>query len=241
MSAAVPLVGIGASAGGLEALSELLEALPPRLGAAVIVVHLDRSRDSLFREILARKTVLPVIEAVHGLIPQTDSIYVIPPDVTPTVVDGHLHLDARPPGRAPHLPVDALFKSLAQERGSSGIGVVLSGAESDGAAGIQAIKTAGGITFAQEPGTARVPSMPHSAIETGCVDFVLPPAQIAGELARIASHPYLRAIPVDTAPDSHGPIADGANEISLKRVFRHLRAAHGVDFSRYKPDRKSVV
>ena len=209
VSAAVPLVGIGASAGGLEALSELLLALPPRLGAAVIVVqHLDRSRDSLLRETLARKTVLPVIEAVQGLIPQADSIYVIPPDVTLTVVDGHLHLDARPMGRAPHLPVDALFKSLAQERGGSGIGIVLSGADSDGAAGIQAIKTAGGITFAQEPRTAQFPSMPHSAIETGCVDFVLAPAQIAGELARIASHPYLRAIAVESMPDLYGPIAD---------------------------------
>jgi two-component system, chemotaxis family, CheB/CheR fusion protein len=236
VSAAVPLVGIGASAGGLEALSELLEALPPLLGAAVIVVqHLDRSRESLLREILARKTALPVIEAVHGLIPQADSIYVIPPDVTLTVVDGHLHLDARPMGRAPHLPIDALFKSLAQECGGSGIGIVLSGADSDGAAGIQAIKTAGGITFAQQPRTARFPSMPQSAIETGCVDFVLTPILIAAELARIASHPYLRAVEVASEPESSGRIADSASELSLKRVFRRLRAAHGVDFSRYKP------
>ena len=236
MSASVPLIGIGVSAGGLEALAELLDALPPRLDAAVIVVqHLDRSRESLFAEILSRKTPLAVTEATHGLIPRADSIYVIAPDVTLTVVDGRLHLDARPTGRVPHLPVDALFKSIAQERGGSGIGIVLAGADSDGAAGIQAIKSAGGITFAQEPRTARVAGMPRSAIDTGCVDFVLAPARIAAELARIVSHPYLRTVPDDGTPDSDDPIVEGASEVNLKRIFRRLRSAHGVDFSRYKP------
>ena len=236
MSPTIPLVGIGASAGGLEALGNLLEALPGRLGASLIVVsHLDRSHESLLPEILARKTQLRVLEARDGVTPMADHVYVISPNVTLTIVDGRIHLDPRAAGRLPHMPVNALFESLAGDRRGGAIGIVLSGADSDGAIGIQAIKHAGGITFAQTPETAGVPSMPHSAIETGCVDLVLPPSLIATELVRLVAHPYLRPVPSDLTEreDATGPAS--GEEPNLRRVFRRLRSAHGVDFTRYKP------
>jgi two-component system, chemotaxis family, CheB/CheR fusion protein len=236
VSPSIPLVGIGASAGGLEALGSLLEALPARLGASLIVVsHLDRSHESLLPEILARKTQLRVLEAREGVAPVADHIYVISPNVTLTVVDGRIHLAPRAEGRRPHMPVNALFESLARERGVGAVGVVLSGADSDGSIGIQAIKNAGGITFAQTPDTAGVPSMPQNAIETGCVDFVLPPRLIANELVRLAAHPYLRPVSNDLTEREDATVSTGAEDPSLRRIFRRLRSAHGVDFTRYKP------
>jgi two-component system CheB/CheR fusion protein len=220
----------------LEALGHLLEALPARLGASLIVVsHLDRSHESLLPEILARKTRLRVLEARDGVTPVADHVYVISPNVTLTMVEGRIHLDPRAGGRQPHMPVNALFESLARERGVGAVGIVLSGADSDGAIGIQAIKHAGGITFAQTPDTAGVPSMPENAIETGCVDFVLPPRLIAIELARLAAHPYLRPVPSDPIERGDATISGVADEPTLRRVFRRLRSAHGVDFTRYKP------
>ena len=224
------IIGIGASAGGLEAISELLSALPSRPGAAVLVVqHLDRTHDSLLTDILRRKTSMPVVHAADGVAPLADHVYVIPPNVTLTVERGLLVLAPRAPGPEVHKPVDALFRSLAEDCGEAAVGVVLSGADSDGTDGIQAIKQAGGITFAQSPESARVPSMPRSAIDTGCVDFVMPPHAIANELVRLASHPYLQPVMVDDVDD--GDVADAE---TMRRVFRRVRAAHGVDFARYK-------
>lgn len=235
MSAPVPLVGIGASSGGLEAFGSLLECLPSRIGAAVIFVsHLERNHESVLSEILARKSAMPVLAAIHGCIPQADHIYVIVPNVTLTVVKNRLHLEPRAAGRLPHHPVNALFQSLATERGTGAIGIVLSGADSDGTAGMQAIKQAGGITIVQDPVTAGVPSMPKSAIETGCVDLILPSAQIAAELVRLLAHPYLSAESTASSSIENDSPLESSEESSLQRVFRRLRAAHGVDFSRYK-------
>jgi two-component system CheB/CheR fusion protein len=231
----IPIVGVGASAGGLEAISELLEALPERCGAALIIVqHLDPTHESLLTEILARRTSIPVAEARNGVAIAADHIYVIPPNVTLTVDEGRLRLAPRGEARAPHMPVDALFRSLAEACGESAVGVVLSGADSDGALGTHAIKQAGGITFAQLPESARVPSMPRSAIETDCVDFVLRPTEIAAELVRLATHPYLQttAEPVAGAVEEDARLSETQ---SLALIFRRLRAAHGVDFTRYKP------
>ncbi len=226
------IIGIGASAGGLEALTELLSALPARPGAAVVVVqHLDRTHDSLLSDILRRRTSMPVLAAVEGMAAKVDHVYVIPPNATLTVSKGLIALSPRAPGPAVHHPVDALFRSLAEECGDAAVGVVLSGADSDGSDGIQAIKQAGGITFAQAPESARVPSMPRSAIETGCVDFVMPPNEIARELVRLAAHPYLQPLPADEG-DREAQEAGEAD--MLRRIFRRVRAAHGVDFARYK-------
>ncbi len=223
------IIGVGASAGGLEAISELLASMPARPGAAVVVVqHLERTHDSLLSGILRRRTPMPVLPAADGMLAKPDHVYVIPPNVTLTVAKGTLMLAPRSPGREVHKPVDALFRSLADDCGDGAVGVVLSGADSDGAEGIQAIKQAGGITFAQAPETAGVPSMPLSAIDTGCVDFVMPPSEIARELVRLAAHPYMQPVVVG----DEEPEADEA-EI-LRRVFRRVRASHGVDFARYK-------
>ena len=190
-----PIVAIGASAGGFEAVSELLAAVPSKGGMAYVVVqHLDPSHESLLVELLAKKTAMSVMPAHEGLAVAPDHVYVIPPNATLTVRDDRLHLTPRASGPGRHMPADALFKSLAEARGDSAIAVILSGGDSDGALGIQEIKHSGGITFAQEPSTARFPSMPRSAIDTGCVDFVLRPNQIARELARLGGHPYLRLV-----------------------------------------------
>jgi two-component system, chemotaxis family, CheB/CheR fusion protein len=232
-----PIVAIGASAGGLEALSELLTAVPSRSGMAYIVVqHLDPTHESLLTALLAKKTAMPVVTAEETLRVAPDHVYIIPPNVTLTLQNDRLHLTPRPNPPARHMPVDALFKSLAETRGDSAIAVVLSGGDSDGALGMQEIKHAGGITFAQEPSTARFSSMPRSAIETECVDFVLRPNQIAHELARLGGHPYLRLVgaPSAQAPEEAPGASTVAEEDSLRRIFRRLRTAHGVDFTHYK-------
>ena len=235
---AFPIVGIGASAGGLEAVSELLAALPSKSGVAFILVqHLDPDHESLLTELLAKRTAMPVTQAEEGVVIEPDHVYVIPPNATLTVSDQRLRLVARPSVPARHMPADALLKSLAADRGDASIGVILSGGDSDGALGIEAIKHEGGITFAQEPAHARFPSMPRSAIETGCVDFVLRPREIARELVRLVHHPYLRAVsrPVPQAQsEESGEIVGAGEEEQLRRVFRRLRAAHGADFTHYK-------
>jgi len=231
------IVGIGASAGGLEAVSEILGGLPSHPGVAIIFVqHLDRARDSLLSEILRRRTTLPVIEARDGMPVESDHVYVIPPNATLTVDARVLRLSPRA-ATGMHMPVDALFRSLADDCGEAAVGIVLSGADSDGAAGTQAIKHAGGITFAQDPDSARVSGMPRSAIETGCVDFVLPAGKIAPELLRLFSHSYLRPAEVPEAGvvGTDSEEGDGATEGDLlRRIFRRLRLNHGVDFSGYK-------
>ena len=230
----VPIVAIAASAGGLEALSELLAALPAACGLACIVVqHLDPDHESLLADILAKRTSLPVLPAHDGVVAESDHVYVIPPNTTLTLTGDRIRVTPRATGR--HHPADILFTSLADEHGDGAIGVVLSGGDTDGALGVQAIKARGGITFAQEPASARFPSMPRNAIATGCVDFVLRPNEIALELTRLSRHPYLHS--------TRGPEADtdkttealaGSNEDHLRHVFRRLRTAHGVDFSHYK-------
>ncbi|MDE2448961.1 MAG: response regulator [Gammaproteobacteria bacterium] len=233
-----PIVGIGASAGGLEAVSELLAALPSKSGVAFILVqHLDPDHESLLTELLAKRATMPVRQAEEGLAIEPDHVYVIPPNATLTVSDQRLRLVARPSAPARHMPADALLKSLAADRGDASIGVILSGGDSDGALGIEAIKHEGGITFAQEPTHARFPSMPRSAIETGCVDFVLRPREIARELVRLVRHPYLRTLSRPVAPaesEESGEIVGVGEEEQLRRVFRRLRVAHGADFTHYK-------
>ena len=233
---AFPIVAIAASAGGLEAVSELLAAAAPHSGMAYIVVqHLDPKHQSLLPEILAKKTTMEVVPAADGLTVEPDHVYVIPPNVTLTLQGGVLHLTPRERGPAGHKPADALLKSLAETWGDAAISVILSGADSDGALGTQQIKHSGGITFAQEPSSARFPSMPRSAIETGCVDFVLHPRQIAGELARLGGHPYLRLVGEPAGSSGELPeAATAAEEERLRRIFRRLRSVHGVDFTHYK-------
>ena len=190
------IVGIGASAGGLEAFLELLRALPSRTGMAfVIVQHLEPHSESQLAEILSRGTEMPVLQAEDGKRVEPDHVYVIPPNTVMAIRSGVLHLGLRSESVTPHYPIDQFLESLSSDQGARSIGVVLSGGGSDGAQGIRAIKATFGATFAQDEGSAKHGGMPHSAIATGAVDFVLPPAGIAEELGRIGSHPYLTVPP----------------------------------------------
>ena len=180
------IVGIGASAGGLESLSELIARLPASTGMAYIFVqHLDPRHSSNLVSILSKRATLPVEEVLEGMKVRPDHLYVIAPNTTLTMGGYVLHLRSRDPSERPHHPVDTLFHSLAEQRGSNVIGIILSGSGSDGASGIQAIKQAGGITFAQDESSALFFGMPRSAIQTGCVDLILIPEEIARELMRI--------------------------------------------------------
>jgi two-component system, chemotaxis family, CheB/CheR fusion protein len=175
------IVAVASSASDLEAVSELLSALPAECGAALIIVHqLDSGREKLLAGSLAERTILPVMQARDGVLVEQDHVYVITANTTLTMSGGRIRVI--PKGSGLHHPGDILFTSLAKERGHSAIGVVLSGEGSDGALGIRAIRQGGGATFAQYPGSARFPGMPISAIETGCVGFVLRPNEIAREL-----------------------------------------------------------
>jgi len=227
------IVAIGASAGGLEAISELLAALPPTSDLAYVVIqHLDPVHMSLLTELLSKKTAMPV-ETIHeGLALEGGHVYVIPPNTLLTLKEDRFQLTARDQQRH---PIDVFFASLASERGDTAIGVVLSGGDSDGTHGVQEIKHAGGIAMAQSPESARFPGMPNHAIETDCVDFVGRPSEIARELTRLGRHPYLRA-PPSPEPERVAATEPAArdDEEALRRVFRRLRSVHGVDFTHYK-------
>ncbi|MHB8745246.1 MAG: chemotaxis protein CheB, partial [Gammaproteobacteria bacterium] len=224
----VPLVGIGASAGGLEALIELLSNLSGDSGLAYLIVqHLDAEHTSILADILSKKTALPVTEATQNVLIEANHVYVIPPNTTMTVGNDHVVLKPRQK-LGPPMPVDDLLESLAAN-GADAIGVILSGSGSDGALGMQAIKENGGITFAQDADSARFNGMPQAAISLGCVDFVLPPKKIAQHIKRIVRHPYLN---ISRATANAEPMA--VDEESLKTIFRHLRNTCDIDFTHYK-------
>jgi two-component system CheB/CheR fusion protein len=222
-----PVVGIGASAGGLEAVSELIAELPAETGMAFLLVqHLDPQHDSLLTEILAKKTEIAVETARDGTTLRPDHLYVIPPNASMTLADGVLQLRSRESEERPHKPVNILFHSLAEQHVHQAVAVVLSGTDSDGAQGLEEIKAAGGITMAQAPASAKFDGMPKSAIATGCVDFVMPPKELGKEIVRIGRHPYLNS--------SSSPGNLSQQEDRLKRIFRLLQSRNGTDFSRYK-------
>src|SRR5258708_29045420 len=179
-----PVVGVGASAGGLEAFTDFLKNLPSDTGMAfVLVQHLAPEHDSLLPALLANATPMPVLQVKNGMKVLPNQLYVIPPNAGMAIVDGTLRLRPRQTqGR--QRCIDTFFESLAHDRCQEAIGVILSGTASDGTLGLEAIKGEGGLTFAQND-SARFNSMPRSAIATGCVDFVLSPADIARELGRI--------------------------------------------------------
>jgi two-component system, chemotaxis family, CheB/CheR fusion protein len=219
-----PIVGVGASAGGLEAFTQLLKALPADTGMAfVLVQHLAPMHASALAEILSRSTKMPVLEVHDEPTVEPNHVYVIPPARSMIVARGALQLLPRE-GRGVHRPIDRFFRALAEDRRHQAIGVVLSGTATDGTLGLEAIKAEGGITFAQDV-TAQHEGMPHSAIASGCVDFVLPPNEIAREIIRIGQHPYA-APPPGSREQDHEP--------NLAQVVKLLQRATGVDFTHYK-------
>jgi two-component system, chemotaxis family, CheB/CheR fusion protein len=224
VSVPFPIVGIGASAGGIEAFRELLSTLQPGTGMAyVLVLHLPSQHQSTLSEVLARSSPVPLTTVTDGMQIERDHAYVLPAGCDIECIDGALRLTPRIALAGKHRPVDHFFRSLAEVCGHKAIGVVLSGTGSDGTLGISEIKAAGGITFAQDD-TAQQSTMPRSAIQTGAIDFVLRPSDIARELARIAAHPII------TAP----PQPDIAEVPDLGEIIEVIREASGVDFTHYK-------
>lgn len=220
-----PIVCIGASAGGLEAFTELLSHLRADTGMAfVLIQHLDPKHESHLTELLSKASKMPVSEVKSETRAETNHIYVIPPRYNLSIADGVLQPTARPDsGR--NMPIDSFLRALAADRGRGAIAVILSGTASDGTLGLQAIKAAGGITFAQEPETAKYDGMPRSAIASGVIDFALPPAGIARKLALIAHTPF---------EQMEGARTGSAGDGGLAQVIRLVRNATGVDFSHYK-------
>ncbi|MEG4085125.1 chemotaxis protein CheB [Microcoleus sp. POL10_C6] len=226
-----PIVGIAASAGGLEAFTQLLSHLPADTGMAfVLIQHLDPNHKSLLSEILARTTQMPVNEVEDGVAVEPNQVYVIPPNTKMVVCKGVLQLSPREKIYGKYMPGDAFFTSLAIDRGHKAIAVVLSGGDGDGSLGLKAIKAAGGMTFAQCQDTAKFDSMPNTAVATGNVDFVLPPEKIAEELANYSHNPLLTG-PLPMTKVEESPEQGDA----LATIFAVLKSTTGVDFSQYKP------
>ncbi len=220
------IVGIGASAGGLEAFTELLSHLPDDTGMAfVLIQHLDPKHDSHLTELLSKESKMPVAEVTGETRVEANHIYVIAPRRNLGISGGVLRTPPRPANGC-NMPVDAFFRELAADRGSKALGVVLSGTASDGTLGLQAIKAAGGITFAQDVRTAKFDGMPKSAIAAGMADYVLPPAGIALQLVALAREAQ---VPLESSDDLEPP-----EDAELARILRLVRSATGVDFTHYK-------
>jgi two-component system CheB/CheR fusion protein len=225
----IPVVAIGASAGGLEAFSSLLSHLTATTGLAfVFVQHLDPRHHSNLTEILARVSPIPVLQAIDGIEVEPNHLYVIPQDAGLEIAGNALRMIPRTPASSGlHLPIDRFLRSLAQECGSRSIAVILSGSGTDGASGLEAVKAAGGVTFVQDPTTATFGSMPQAAIAGGCVDWVLPPEAMAAELAKLGSHPYISE---DEDMESLGTVSSD----QLDPILALLREKTGIDFTLYR-------
>ena len=229
-STATRIVGIGASAGGLAALEQFFERVPPASGLAYVVVqHLDPTERSLLAELLQRVTVMPVRETAELMRVEPDSVYVIPPNRELSVVDGVLKSEKPAGQRGMRLPINVLFSSLARDQGDRSIAVVLSGMGSDGTLGLQAIKALGGLTVVQQPESAQFDSMPRSAIAAGCADIIAPPAELP---ARILT--CIAQVPEVPEPETVS-LADASSTSPLQQIFRLLQQRTRHDFSLYKP------
>ena len=218
------VVGIGASAGGVRALQHLFAALPEKTGAAfVVVVHLDPDMRSEMSNILATRTNMPVLQVENPVPLQPDHVYVIPPDRRLHITNDEIAIAEFDEPRGRRAPIDLFFRSLAEQHGD-GCAVILTGAGSDGAVGVRAVKESGGIILVQDPSEAEFPSMPRAAIATGIADFILPVHEIAQRLTELVRE------------KSNGAPSDlrGLNPDLLRRILAHVRVRTGHDFSKYK-------
>ena len=222
--AVLGVVGIGASAGGLKALQQFVEALPADSGLAyVVIMHLDPERESRMSELLQDRAAIPVSQVNGPVALEANHIYVIPPGQDLTMGVGGVELRKRGE-RADHAPVDLFFRTLAEVCGADAVGVILSGTGLDGTAGIRYIREAGGMTVAQSTEEASYDGMPASAISTGFIDLVLPSAQIPGELVRLRRKPR----------EAGGASTSADADAGLAGVFAALRSRTGHDFSMYR-------
>ena len=225
------IVGVGASAGGLEVLQQFFNAMPRISGCAFVVVqHLSPDHRSMLPEILGKQTKMPVIQARNEIKVLPNHVYLIPPRNNMVLHDDHLYLNEYDTTQVNH-PIDIFFDSLAKEMGDRGVAVVLSGTGSDGTRGIKAVKEAGGLVIVQDPATAKFDGMPRSAIGTGLADFVLAPRQIVEEILNFSQHPS-----VLIASDNIELYDD---DEAMLRIYGTLKQVCGVDFTHYK--RSTVV
>ena len=221
-------VGIGASAGGLEAIETFFKHMPARTGLAFIVVqHLSPDYKSLMVELLSKRTEMPVFRAEDGMTVAADSVYLIPPKRNLTIFHGRLLLSEQDHTRGINLPIDIFFRSLAEDQAEKAIGIVLSGTGSDGMRGVRAIKENGGMVMVQTADSAKFDGMPRAATSTGLADFVLDPDQMPKQLLAFVKHPRL------SQPDRSDQLLK--DEDGLTRVFAILRDRCKVDFTFYKP------
>jgi two-component system CheB/CheR fusion protein len=222
------IVGIGASAGGLEAYSQFFAHLPVDTGMAFIIVqHLDPVHESILPELMAKMTRMVVRQVSEGSPIKPNEVYVISPNTDIAVSHGMMKITTRSE-RRPYLTIDHLFRSLAEDQKDYAIGILLSGTSSDGALGVETIKHAGGITFAQDEASARYSFMPNAAVATGCVDFVLNPGEIARELAKITRPPFWSCYQTPAAellPE---------RDKELEQILLLLQKVTGVNFTLYK-------
>ncbi len=228
---AFPIVGIGASAGGLAAFEAFFSGMPvdadPGM-AFVLVQHLAPDHKSILTDLVRRYTRMQVFEVEDGMAVAPNCAYIIPPNRDMAFLNGTLHLLEPSAPRGQRLPIDFLFRSLAQVQGERAIGIVLSGTGSDGTLGVRAIKGEGGMVMAQNAESTEFDGMPRSAIATGMVDYQLPPAEMPAQLIAYTTHAFGR-------PREAGSINAPLTENSLKKIFVLLRAQTGHDFSDYKP------
>jgi two-component system CheB/CheR fusion protein len=227
LEAAFPIIGIGASAGGLEALELFLGKVPERSGMAfVIVQHLDPTHKGIMAELLQRTTAMQVVQVKDRTRVQPDCVYVIPPNKDMSILHGVLHLLAPVAPRGLRLPIDFFLRSLADDRQDRCIGVILSGMGSDGTLGLRAIKEKAGVVFVQEPASAKFDGMPRSAIDAGLADVVAPVEELPGKIIAFLQHAPLIAKP--------GLAQEDKAQSGLEKVVILLRAQTGHDFSLYK-------
>jgi two-component system CheB/CheR fusion protein len=218
-----PVIGLGASAGGLEAFQSFLGAAPADAGFAyVLVQHLDPNHESMLAELLARRTSMPVRQISDNMAIEPNCVYLIPPNASLTIHQAHLRLCEFAEPRGFRRPIDVFFRSLAADQGQNAACIVLSGTGADGSEGLRAIKEAGGLTLVQEPGTAKYDGMPNSAVATGFVDKILPVADMPGAIRDYFERGHATIVSLPDVTDF------------LLNVCEHLRHRVGHDFSQYK-------
>ena len=225
-----PIVGIGASAGGLEALELFLANVPEDSGMAfVIVQHLDPTQKGFLVELLQRSTRMQVFRVKDGMQVEVNCVYVIPPNKDMSILHGVLHLLAPLAPRGVRLPIDFFFRSLAEDQQENSIGVILSGMGSDGTLGLRAIKGKGGVVFVQEPTSAKFDGMPRSAIDAGLADVIAPVEALSDSICA-----YLQHVPII---NKSGRLDEYTAQSALGKVMILLREQTGHDFSLYKKPR----
>jgi two-component system CheB/CheR fusion protein len=221
-------VGMGASAGGLEAIEEFFKRMPEKSGLAFIVVqHLSPDYKSLMVELLSKKTRIPVHRSVDGMTVEPDNVYMIPPKKNLSIFHNKLVLKDKDTTRGINLPIDIFLRSLAEDKAERAIAIILSGTGSDGTRGVRAIKENGGMVMVQDEASSKFNGMPRAAISTGVADFILPPKEMPDQLMAYVGHPYIAG-----KKQSEVLLND---ENGLTRIFSALREKTKVDFTYYKP------